>query len=529
MSRTVHRARLAVLLVAGLAILAVPARAADQVTFGDLDAKTQKDLCEKARSYFDPSVEFLWRPRKELLAVFEGLQTEKGVKVLADMPLLREIVYQGRHFLEPFDDKRWQRDHEITDFKKSQVYNNLKSEQWQFTYTQPRDYPKDRDLDKVPRTIAPYPLLLAVHDEEDTRDGSQSVAYPGEACLRRRYPKDTFDKLYDAWLTLAPVAPRGKFLEDDGLIRHRFLTAVLTEFWRRYNVDFDRIVIDGGSPAAAMAAAFPHIFAGFVLRPSKDLTVVTDVVRNYAGVPVFVVGDEAWGQKLRDAGHPDVTVGGPKELAPWLEARHRVTPRSFHWTMVNQDHKNANWIDITVPDYAAPERTLDVEVVDTEADPNTIKIQARGMEEIMVYLNDEIVDLDREVRLLVNDEELKFPKIERDFGRLFDKDPYVRKNMYFGWLYSALLERIKVPAPGAAEKPTEEKPVEEKPTEAPTAGDAQVEKDAAELWAKAEAAEQEENKVKARLYYQKVVDLGQTTLLDRAKAKLEELGEPQDE
>jgi len=44
---------------------------------------------------------------------------------------------------------------------------------------------------------------------------------------------------------------------------------VLNQFWQRYHVDFDRIVADGSQEALAVAALFPNIFAGLVLRDAE--------------------------------------------------------------------------------------------------------------------------------------------------------------------------------------------------------------------------------------------------------------------
>ncbi len=414
-------------------------------------AEDERQLTEAARGYLDPELEFRWRPRKVFLQALADLKERTGRDALVDLGLLLEIAMQGRHFLPPFDDRKWRRENEIIDFEKDGLYVSLVSEARRFTYCLPEDYPSDRALGKVPRP-APLPFLLAIHEALDGR-----AKYPGAAVLKRRYPRDDFEDLYDDWLILAPVAARAKFLED-GAIRHRFLTAVLTDFWRRYHVDFDRIVVDGGAPAAALAAAFPHVLAGLVLRPGQPIDL--DVVVNYASVPVFVAGDDALARELEQAGHPDVTVGDDEALLTWLTARRRVVPTRFRWRWKRPDHGYAQWIVLTKVDEHAPEVGLAVEALDTEDDPNTIRIDARGVERLNVYLNDDLVDLDRPVRLDVNGEVRELGLVERDFDRLFYKDPDIRHNMNFGWLYTALLEDVAVPAPGPA-------PFEPEPAPAP--------------------------------------------------------------
>jgi hypothetical protein len=491
------------------------------VSFGDLEAKLQKGLAGVATAYFDPEVEFLWRPRKDFLEALQALQAEKGANALVDIPLLRQIVYEGRHFLAAFSDRQWQRDNEIAEYKTTDgIYDNVVSEGNRFTFVIPKNYPKDRALGKTPRP-APLPLLLAIHEEQDGKDAKMKAEkYPGGAVLRRHFPKNEHDDLYENWLIIAPVAARAKFLEDKA-IRHLYLTGVLTNFWRRYFVDFDRILVDGAAPAAAMAAAFPHVFAGVVLRPGKEMAFEPEVVRNYATVPVYVVGDEEFGKELEKAGHTNVTVGSEKDVVPWMDAQRRKTPKSFKWRVLRPDHVAANWVVVTGPDYAAPEVSMEVESVDTQDDPNTIKIDARGIEHLRIFLNDEIVDLDRPVRLVVNGEVIEVGKIERDFSRLFERDPEVRRNMNFGWLYTAVIEDVRVPEPKAEEQPAEG-PTETAPEEGPK-GSPEDEARAAEWWGKGEAAEAEGITSRAKVYYRKIVELGPTSYLARATAKLETL------
>ena len=76
------------------------------------------------------------------------------------------------------------------------------------------------------------------------------------------------------------------------------------------------------------------------------------------------------------------------------------------------------------------------------------------------------------MRLVVNGDVRELGTIERDFGRLFEKDPEVRRNMNFGWLYTAVLEDVAVsgdaplpPLPTPTEEPEPEPvPPEARPT-----------------------------------------------------------------
>ncbi|MFV1959077.1 MAG: hypothetical protein ACC662_06650 [Planctomycetota bacterium] len=483
--------------------------------FRALDARTRKEVATATREYLDPARKSVYMPRKRLMQILAKLQAQ-GIRALADVGFLKQLAYQGRHFLPRFSSKEWRKAHADAEFKKtSGVFRNVKSERIRFTYTLPKSYPKKTALRKIPRP-PPSPLLLVLHEKEDLVDHrGDSQRFPGEAALKRLYPKGKSGPLYDGWFLLAPVAARARWLEPNGNIHHRFSVSVLREFWQHYHVDFDRIVVDGNSGAAALAAAFPLVFAGVVLRGGK---IIPDTVRNYASVPVFVVGDKELAKALRDAGHPDVTEGNDAQLVPWLEKRKRKIPTSFEWSVHGQDNIFANWIYVDLADFSPDaERTLKVETLDTPEDPNTIRIDARGIEELQVFLNDDILDLDREVRLVVNGVERKLGKIERSFGRLFEKDPSVRASMYFGWLYPVRIAPVRVPeAPEA--KPTEEpeEPVEAKGAPADEAR-------AGKFWSKAEAAEAKGDVETARLLYEKVVELGATSYRAKARAKIDAL------
>ncbi len=136
----------------------------------------------------------------------------------------------------------------------------------------------------------------------------------------------------------------------------------------------------------------------------------------------------------------------------------RVPPRTFRWVVKdNAAHRLAQWINIEAVDEAAPLRALDVEIVDTKADPNTVRIEAIGIRGISIFLNDTLVDLDREVRVVVNgkpveacqveaskpgDSRVRLPaKFARTIDGMFDSQRIsIRKSMFYGWLFPVALE-----------------------------------------------------------------------------------------
>jgi len=114
-------------------------------------------------------------------------------------------------------------------------------------------------------------------------------------------------------------------------------------------------------------------------------------------------------------------------------------------------------------------------VVDPEDEPTTIKIRARGVHSLALFLNDDIVDLDEKVRVLINghvehdgivdvlDTRRTSSEVMQKVGRnvdvLFDRDPSrIRLSMFFGWLKTARIVELRVRPPTPPESATVEAP-----------------------------------------------------------------------
>ncbi|MHC5011425.1 MAG: CPBP family glutamic-type intramembrane protease [Planctomycetota bacterium] len=497
------RAAAGIALAICLLLLVPAAEARDGASFADLDRQTQRRIVEAARAYFDPEVEFLWRPR---LAFERSLDSLKALDIdaLADVPFMRQVVYQGRGFLASLSDPRWQGEHAVTATRNG-VYRNLASESLSLTYVEPRSYPRSgRGLDRIPRP-GPHPLLVCLHDPVDAPADADEPVFPGEAVLKRRYPQDRFQAFYRTWLLLAPWAPEGRYLAEDGAIRHDLSTRPLTELTRRAHVDFERVVLDGRDAAAAIAAAHPFLYAGLVLRSGP---IDPALVPNYAHVPVFVPDDEDLVEALVEAGHPDVTRGEGNDLATWLQERYRTTPTSIRWAMTHTDQEVAHWIHIREVDGGSRIRALRAEILDPEDDPNTIRIDGRGIGKIDVYLNDELVDLGEDIRLVVNGRVETVPAPGRAVGTMFDKGFAVRKTMAFWWLYPAVLPGVELQG-------------DARPEREPPVSPAEVE--AARLWEEAAAAGAEGEAAQARDLYGRIVALGETSYRERALERIARL------
>ena len=81
MRRLLPTAGLAAVLVLVLTSLSGALQAKESVTFESLDAQQKKTVCSTARAYFDPSLEFLWRPRKEFRTALESVSGDVTAQV----------------------------------------------------------------------------------------------------------------------------------------------------------------------------------------------------------------------------------------------------------------------------------------------------------------------------------------------------------------------------------------------------------------------------------------------------------------
>lgn len=510
MIRPARRPLAAFLAVAGLVTALVATPMCVHAEEKPLDPKLRLELIKAMRAFLaldtDP-----YPGREATRAALAKIEAAGGPKVLADVGLLRQMTDQARDFDLEYRDRKWQKSEENTEVADGKLAVSVsRPDKLRLAFSAPKAH-NEAALDKLPRPDA-FPTLLTLIEEKDYT----SKKFPGEEVIARRYAgmKDLFEK----WLVLAPVAVRGNYLGEDGNVRQLFFTAQFKDFYQRYHVDFERVVLDGDtSTVTAIAAAQPFNFAGIVVRRplAGEPTVDADTVRNYAHVPVYVVGCPNTEKALKDAGHPAVTLGDDAGLLAWMGQRKRVSPKAFSWRVKTTQQVFANWLIVT-PDWSAEKRTLEVTVVDTPEQPNTIRIEARGILDLTALLHDDIVDLGREVRIVINGQEMLKEKFERTLERVFDRDPVrARESVFYGLLFTAISKQMFAPAPTATvTAPT-----------APAAAADPAKEEKARVWlTKAiDLAEQGNTSKAIEILERLVKELGDTTVAAEATKKLDEL------
>ncbi|MFM8980913.1 MAG: hypothetical protein ACKOSS_10705 [Planctomycetia bacterium] len=453
MVRAFRRSR-ALLLAAALLGVAGgmgPASAEDK----PIDPKLMGELVKAMRAYLQLDAD-PYNGREATRAAIAKIEAGGGPKVLSDMAALRRATDQGRDFDADYRDRKWQKQEANTEVNEGKVAINVsRPDKLRLAFSVPKKDYNDAALAKIPRVEA-FPTLITLIEEKDYT----GKKFPGEEAIARRY--GTMKEVLEHWLLFAPVAVRGNYIED-GKVRQLFFTAQFKDFYQRFHVDFERVVLDGdATTATTIAASQPYMYAGIVLRRplSGEPKVDPDVVTNYANVPVYVVGCPQIEGLLKDAGHPDVTRGDEAGLPAWLAQRKRVVPRKFTWRVKASDQVFANWLWFA-PDWSQEDRSLTVEVFDTPEDPNTVRITTRGILDLTALLNDDIVDLGREVRFVINGKQVAKEKLDRSLERVFDRPPVkAREAVFYGLLFTALSPQMFAPPPEEPAKPTQAAPAD---------------------------------------------------------------------
>jgi hypothetical protein len=160
--------------------------------------------------------------------------------------------------------------------------------------------------------------------------------------------------------------------------------------------------------------------------------------------------------------------------------------------------------------------------VAVDRETNTVRLDADGITDVALFLNDDVVDLSKPVKLVLNGKSEPPKTFTRNLDTMFENEAVaIRDTGYFGWLYPVLLMRLKIPVPeeqkpestgGKDGKPAEGAAQEGTPTSSGSAEERDAE--AGVLFEKAEQFEKAGNVEKALTFFKKVV---------AAEAKVKEL------
>ena len=422
--------------------------------------KQFKSLVQGARAFFDLN-ERIWTGRKQFHNELKKFAA-KDTPLMKDMNFVRWLVAQSRSFEPQMDDVKWRKHFNVQEnFSAAYTGFELKGSDLWIHIREPQSYPrKNKALSKYPRP-GPWPAIYSLHNK------TQAVSKgAGNNVVEAYWTKAKQPEIFENWFIAVPIASAGKFVSNDGRLDSARAMQPLVRVWTHYHIDFDRIILEGEQAALTMLSGQPVFFAGAILRQGMlDSPLLKNSVVNYAHIPLYVVKRPELAKELRAAGHPNVTEGEDAGLVAWLKERKRVEPTKFRWNIIDESAQQlAWWINADSVNMSASERYIEAEVLDTEKDPNTIRIKAVGVHDMTIYVNDDLVDMDRPVRVEINDQVIRnavfeVPEQLKAFGRdlryMFNRPDFrIRQSRYYGWLRAAAMTRVPVPAAKVPEKPT---------------------------------------------------------------------------
>lgn len=244
-------------------------------------------------------------------------------------------------------------------------------------------------------------------------------------------------------LELDPVPDFGREgaeAEEDR--RNAAVWSGLGQVMANYNIDRNAVFLDCGRGTCGFGlrfvSNFPDRFAGVVLREPVE---VDDIrLGSLHGKPVLLLKTagtakaiEALQQRLEALSPGKVTVldatddyphkAAAAAIEEWMgKQRRSMTPTKV---IVEPNHDRFNrayWVDIDRADplLGAPLDARPRLEVEADRASNRIVVKARGVEKFMLFLNDDLVDLDKEFTVVVNDKAVVEKKV-RSFRDMRDR------------------------------------------------------------------------------------------------------------
>lgn len=214
--------------------------------------------------------------------------------------------------------------------------------------------------------------------------------------------------------------------------------AAVGKMLKEFPVDANRIFLIGSgkgfAAAEATAASFPQTFAGLIGLGDVAATDLANY-ENYRNLPTLFTkdceGTKAIKGKLDELGYGNCTIsaagaegeakteGSPAATWEWIGKNTRgAYPKHLTFAPKSDFARAAHWISLSGMQASESPR------VEAKADraENTVTIDADKITNLVVYLNDELVDLSKPVRFVVNG---------KSFERTVERSaPEMIKNQY---------------------------------------------------------------------------------------------------
>jgi len=256
-------------------------------------------------------------------------------------------------------------------------------------------------LPKTYSTKSVLPLILTVPDAGEDPSAHLN-AHWNDAAIREGAILVAVQMGQDSkvWGTFgSPEAPGGAFT----------VMFALGVVQREFAVDCNRTFLagagEGFSAAEATAGAFPHCYAG-VIGIGNVSSGSPANLGNFRNLPTLLLkggeGAKAIESKIAELGFGNCSVlpeGGVAEVWAWIgKTVRQAYPAQISFAPTSDYARRTHWISLEGVQVSENPR------IDAKVDraANTITIDAQKVSDLVIYLNDVLVDLDKPVRFLVN-------------------------------------------------------------------------------------------------------------------------------
>ncbi|MBL8748298.1 MAG: hypothetical protein JNK78_03995 [Planctomycetes bacterium] len=302
--------------------------------------------------------------------------------------------------------------------------------------------PKTYKADKAHRTVIVMPGTVAA---DGTGPWTKPADYFGAVWDKTNLVTSSIVHLcaFPAELeldTMPDFSREGDEAEEER--RNRAVFSGMRELTMNFNVDRNAVFLDCGRGSSGFGlrflSMFPDRFAGIVLRHP----VAVDDLRigSLFGKPVLILKTGANGavvdalkQRLDTASPGTTTVIDASDEYPhkasagaieeWMGKQRRTMSPPKVVIEPNHDRfKRAYWVSIDVADslLGVPVDSRARIEVEAERSTNRIVVKSRGVQSFVLFLNDDLVDLDKEFTIVINDKAVVEKRV-RSFRDMRDR------------------------------------------------------------------------------------------------------------
>ena len=248
----------------------------------------------------------------------------------------------------------------------------------------------------------------------------------------------------------------------DESARIRSVLSVFGEVQRTFRLDRERMFLDCGKGTSGfgvrLVTYFPSRFSGLIMRDPGEIGELQ--LQSLAGIPVLLISTdatkancEAIKTALDKQAEGSVTIiegdsspfkSSTAAIDKWMKGRsRRLFPKEVFIAPNHDAFHKAFWVEIISCEPLDAVKAENRPYVKASADreKNRVVIETKSTSEVGIYLNDVLVDLDKEVTFVVNGKEITGTKFQRSIRTV---ERYLRRAYDTTSVYTAY-HRIEIP------------------------------------------------------------------------------------